>query len=287
MLAKSLALAALTLLATGAVAFGQNATADDATPDDPIVATVDGAEVHRTEIEAVAATLPEQMRQMPMQMLYDMLVDRVIDFRLLSNEAEQRNIADDPDAVAALAQARAAVLRDVLVRHVIEEGTSEEKLRALYEEKKAEDGFAHEEVHARHILLEDEDEAKGVIAELEGGADFADLAKEHSTGPSGPAGGDLGYITREQVVPAFGDAAFALAAGETSKEPVQTQFGWHVIGVLDHRDVEPTFEELEPQLRQDLARQIVTGLVEQLRAGAEIERFNIDGTPIEEPAPAQ
>ncbi len=287
MLAKSLALAALTLLATGAVAFGQNATAEDATPDDPIVATVDGAEVHRTEIEAVAASLPEQMRQMPMQMLYGMLVDRVIDFRLLSNEAEQRNIADDPDAVAALAQARAAVLRDVLVRHVIEEGTSEEKLRALYEEKKAEDGFAHEEVHARHILLEDEDQAKAVIVELEGGADFADLAKEHSTGPSGPSGGDLGYITREQVVPAFGDAAFALAAGETSKEPVQTQFGWHVIGVLDRRDVEPTFEELEPQLRQDLARQIVTGLVAQLREGAEIERFNVDGTPIEEPAPAQ
>jgi peptidyl-prolyl cis-trans isomerase C len=287
MLAKSLALAALTLLATGAVAFGQNATPDEATADDPIVAIVDGAEVHRTEIEAVAASLPEQMRQMPMQMLYDMLVDRVIDFRLLSNEAEKRDIADDPDAVAAMARARAAVLRDVLVRQVIDEGSSEEKLRALYEEKKAEDGFAHEEVHARHILLEDEDQAKAVIAELDGGADFAELAKEHSTGPSGPAGGDLGYITREQVVPAFGDAAFALATGETSKEPVQTQFGWHVIGVLDRRDVEPTFEELEPQLRQDLARQIVTGLVEQLREGAEIERFNADGTPIEEPAPAQ
>jgi peptidyl-prolyl cis-trans isomerase C len=281
MLAKSLTIAALTLLATSAVAFGQD------TSDDPIVATVDGAEVHRSEVEAVAASLPEQMRQMPMQMLYDMLVDRVIDFRLLSNEAEERDIADDPAAQAALAQARAAVLRDVLVRRVIEEGTSEDKLRALYEEKKAEDGFAYEEVHTRHILLKEEDEAKAVIEQLDGGADFAEVAKEHSIGPSGPAGGDLGYITREQVVPAFGDAAFALAAGETSKEPVQTQFGWHVIGVVDRRNVEPTFEETEPQLRQDLARELVTNLVEELRAGAEIERFNVDGTPIEEPAPAQ
>jgi peptidyl-prolyl cis-trans isomerase C len=280
MLAKSLTIAALTLLAIGAVAFGQD------TPDDPIVATVDGAEVHRSEVEAVAASLPEQMRQMPMQMLYDMLVDRVIDFRLLSNEAEQRDIADDPAAQAALAQARAAVLRDVLVRRVIEEGTSEDKLHALYEEKKAEDGFAYEEVHTRHILLKEEDEAKAVIEQLDGGADFAEVAKEHSIGPSAPAGGDLGYITREQVVPAFGDAAFALAAGETSKEPVQTQFGWHVIGVVDRRNVEPTFEETEPQLRQDLARELVTSLVEELRAGAEIERFNVDGTPIEEP-PAQ
>jgi peptidyl-prolyl cis-trans isomerase C len=280
MLAKSLTIAALTLLAFGAVAFGQD------TPDDPIVATVDGAEVHRSEVEAVAATLPEQMRQMPMQMLYDMLVDRVIDFRLLSNEAEERDIADDPDAQAALAQARAAVLRDVLVRRVIEEGTSEDKLHALYEEKKAEDGFAYEEVHTRHILLKEEDEAKAVIEQLDGGADFAEVAKEHSIGPSAPAGGDLGYITREQVVPAFGDAAFALAAGETSKEPVETQFGWHVIGVVDRRNVEPTFEETEPQLRQDLARELVTNLVEELREGAEIERFNVDGTPIEEP-PAQ
>jgi peptidyl-prolyl cis-trans isomerase C len=290
MLAKSWAVAALSLLATSAVALGQ-----DASPDNPVVATVDGAEVHRTDVEAVVATLPEQMRQMPMQMLYDMLLDRVIDFRLLSNEAEARNIAEDPTAVAAVAEARAAmeaslaqaetaILREVLVKQVVDEGTSEDKLRALYDEKKAEEGFAYEEVHTRHILVEDEEEAKAVIAELEGGADFATLAQEHSIGPSGPAGGDLGYITREQVVPAFGDAAFALAAGETSAEPVQTQFGWHVIGVVDRRNVEPTYEDLEPQLRQDLAREIVTALIEDLREGAEIERFNVDGTPIEAPA---
>ena len=280
MLARSLTVATVCLLAISGAA-----SAQEASPDDPIVATVDGAPVHRTEVEAVARTLPEQMRQMPLEMLYGVLLDRVIDFRLLANEAERQNMGDDPAAQTALAQARAAVLRDFLIQQAIEKGITEEKLHARYEQKKAEEGFAHEEVHARHILLPSEDEAKAVIEELQGGADFAEVAKQRSTGPSGPSGGDLGFISREQVVPEFAEAAFALAPGETSSEPVKTQFGWHVIGVVERRNVEPTYEETEPQLRQELAREIVTALVEDLRNDAEIERFNLDGSPMEEPKP--
>jgi peptidyl-prolyl cis-trans isomerase C len=132
-----------------------------------------------------------------------------------------------------------------------------------------------------------EDEAKAAIEQLEGGADFAAVAQERSAGPSGPQGGDLGFIRREQVVPEFGEAAFALKAGETSTQPVQTQFGWHVINVLERRNVEPTLAELEPQLRQELAREIVTALVEDLRSEAEIERFNMDGSPMAEPGAGQ
>jgi peptidyl-prolyl cis-trans isomerase C len=282
MLAKSLRAAAICLLTTTAVAHGQ-----EASPDDPIVATVDGAPVHRSEVEAIVRTLPDQMRQMPMPMLYGMLLDRVIDFRLLSNEAEQQSVGDDPDVELALAQARAAVLRDFFVQQAIEEGTTEEKLQTLYEEKKADEAFAQEEVHARHILLQTEDEAKAAIAQLEGGADFAAVAQERSVGPSAPNGGDLGFIRRDQVVPEFGEAVFALNAGETSKEPVQTQFGWHVINVLDRRSIEPTLAEMEPQLRQELARDIVTALVEDLRSEAEIERFNMDGSPMAEPGAGQ
>jgi peptidyl-prolyl cis-trans isomerase C len=276
MLARSVTVAAVCLLTIGGAASAQDTSAED-----PVVATVDGSPVHRSAIEAVAHSLPEQMRQMPMQMLYGMLLDRVIDFRLLANEAERQNMGDDPGAQTALAQARAAVLRDFLVQQAIKQGTTEDELRARYEQKKSEEGFAHEEVHARHILLASEDEAKAVIKELEGGADFAELAKQRSTGPSGPSGGDLGFISREQVVPEFAEAAFALQPGETSSEPVQTQFGWHVIDVVERKQVEPTFEESEPQLRQELAREIVTALVEDLRSGAEIERFNMDGSPME------
>jgi peptidyl-prolyl cis-trans isomerase C len=278
MLAKSWTVAAFCSLTMSAMAFGQ----ETAPGDNPVVATVDGAPVHRAEVEAAARALPDQMRQMPMQMLYGVLLDRVIDFRLLANEAERQKVGDDPAVGPALAEARAAVLREFLIQRTIEEGLTEEKLRARYEAKKAEEGFVREEVHARHILVPTEDEAKAVIEELQGGADFGEVAQARSTGPSGPAGGDLGFISREQVVPEFAEAAFALNAGETSQEPVQTQFGWHVIDVLERRSVEPTYDETAPQLRQELAREIVTALVEDLRSGAEIERFNMDGSPMQE-----
>ena len=278
MLAKSWTVAAFCSLTMSAVALGQETTPGD----NPVVATVDGAPVHRAEVEAAARSLPDQMRQMPMQMLYGVLLDRVIDFRLLANEAERQKVGDDPAVGPALAQARAAVLREFLIQRTIEAGLTDEKLRARYEEKKAQDGFVREEVHARHILVPTEDEAKAVIEKLQGGADFAAVAQEHSTGPSGPGGGDLGFISREQVVPEFAEAAFALNAGETSQEPVQTQFGWHVINVVERRNVEPTYDETAPQLRQELAREIVMALVEDLRSDAEIERFNMDGSPMQE-----
>jgi peptidyl-prolyl cis-trans isomerase C len=285
MLAKSLVLAKTwTLAAFCALTISAAAFAQETSPgDDPVVATVDGTPVHRGEVEAAARGLPEQMRQMPIEMLYGMLLDRVIDFRLLANEAERQNVDEDPAAEAALAQARAAVLREFLVQQTIEKGLTEEKLRALYEERKAEEGFAQEEAHVRHILVQTEDEAKAVIEELKGGADFAEVAQARSVGPSAPSGGDLGFISRDQVVPEFAEAAFALDAGETSAEPVQTQFGWHVIDVLERRNVEPSYDETAPQLRQELAREIVTALVENLRSDAEIERFNMDGSPMQEP----
>jgi peptidyl-prolyl cis-trans isomerase C len=249
--------------------------------EDVVVATVDGAPIHRSDLEEVARGLPEQFRQMPMNVLYGILLDRVIDFRLLANEAEQQNVADDPAVEAALARARADVLRDALVQQKIREETTTEKLHERYDELKQSDDFKQEEVHARHILTNSEEEAKGVIEELQAGADFAALAEERSIGPSAPSGGDLGFFRREQMVPEFAEAAFALQPGEFTTEPVKTQFGWHVITVLDRRTAEPTFEESEPQLRQDLAREIVTALVADLREDAEIERFNLDGTPME------
>ncbi len=274
MLAKSLG------AAIGVLAFCSAALAQDQAADDPIVAVVNGAEVHRSAVEAVTRSLPQQMQQAPIEQIYPVLLDRVIDFKLIEAEAEKSDLADDPDVQKSLAQARAAVLRDAMLQQQIEEGSTEDALKARYEEMKQKDGFASEEVHARHILLATEDDAKAVIEELEGGADFEALAKEKSTGPSAPQGGDLGYFKQGQMVPEFGDAAFAMEVGATSAEPVQTQFGFHVIKVEDKRTVEPSFEESEPQIRQDVAREIVTALVEDLREGAEIERFNIDGSPM-------
>lgn len=275
MLAQSFC-AAFGLLALSTAALAQ----DQASADNPVVAVVNGTEVHRTEVELIARSLPEQMQQVPMEQIYPMLLDRVIDFKLLAAEAEKSDVGDDPDVQPALAEARANVLRDAMLRKKVEEGSTEEALKARYDELKTGEDFSYEEVHAGHILLASEEEAKVVISDLEGGADFEELAKEKSTGPSGPNGGDLGYFKKGQMVPEFGEAAFAMEIGSTSSEPVKTQFGFHVIKVEDKRQVEPTFEESEPQIRQDVARDIVTALVEELRDGAAIERFNIDGTPM-------
>jgi peptidyl-prolyl cis-trans isomerase C len=290
MLAKPLAAAAVGLLAISAPVRAQQpapaavpaAAQQSAAADNPVVAIVDGVAIHRSQVEDTARSLPQQYQQMPMQVLFGMLLDRVIDFQLLANEAERQNLEKDPTVQVSLAEARTEVLRDALIRRKIEEGTTDAKLHERYDQLKQSPNFAQPEVHARHILLKSKEDAQAVIKELQGGADFAKLAQQHSTGPSAANGGDLGYFRHDQMVPAFADAAFALQPGQFTTEPVQTQFGWHVIMVLDRRTVEPSFEESEPQLRQDLAREIVTALVSNLQQGAKIQRFNLDGTPMAE-----
>jgi peptidyl-prolyl cis-trans isomerase C len=272
----------LVALSLGLLALSLPVHAQQAAPaEDPVVAIVDGAEVRRSEVEAMAQALPEQYRQVPLPQIYGMLLDRTIDFRLLSNAAEEQDLAEDPDVQTALEQARAGILRDAFVRQKIEEGTTAEKLRARYDELKDDEGFSQEEVHARHILVGSEDEAKEVIAALAGGADFATLAGERSVDPSGRSnGGDLGFFRRDQMVPEFAEAAFALEPGQRTQEPVQTQFGWHIIEVVERRTGTPSFEETQPRLRQELAREIVLALVADLRGEAEIQRFNLDGSPM-------
>ncbi|MDX1541774.1 MAG: peptidylprolyl isomerase [Geminicoccaceae bacterium] len=272
-------LSALGLLVLGGAAAAQD---QPAAAEDPVVATVGDQEIHRSELEAAAADLPEQYRQMPLEMIYGPLLDRVIDARLLAMQAEESGLGDEPEVQPALERARARVLSDALVRREVSEGVTEEKVQALYEERKTDPAFARDEVHARHILVESQEEAEAIIEELEGGADFAALAEEKSTGPSGPNGGDLGYFTREQMVPEFAEAAFALEPEEITEEPVQTQFGWHVIKVLDKRTSEPSFEETAPALRQELARQVVADLLGGLREETEIQRYAMDGSPLPE-----
>jgi peptidyl-prolyl cis-trans isomerase C len=274
--------ARVSIVAAFGLAFSSVAAWAQVAGDDPVIATVNGHEIHRSELEAAQRGLPEQYRQVPLQLIYGPLLDRVIDSRLLSDEAERSSVAEDRNVQEQVARARAQVLRDALVERKLAEGITEETLRERYEQSKQSSDFAHEEVQARHILLPSEEEANAVIEELEQGADFRELAKDRSIGPSAEAGGDLGFFRREQMVPEFAEAAFAMSVGAISEQPVQTQFGWHVINVVDKRTVEPTFAESEPQLREDVARDIVTALLEELRGGSTIERFNLDGSPMEE-----
>jgi peptidyl-prolyl cis-trans isomerase C len=246
--------AALILVAAVSTAAAQEQRATQAA-EDPVVATVDGAEIRRSDVIASVETLPPQLQQMPLTAIYPLLVDRLIDARLLVGEAERRNLADRPEVAEvieeAMARAREQVLRIALLQNAVEEGVTEERLRDRYEELRQEEDFAYDEVRARHILVEDEETAREVIARLDEDADFAELVAEYSTEPgAAERGGDLGYFRREQMVPAFATAAFELEPGEITREPVQTQFGYHVIKVEDRRSVERSFEEVEQQLRQ-------------------------------------
>jgi len=268
-----LAVAAIALLPVAGISQEDAAT---------VVAKVNGQELTIEDLRRSYAGLPEQYRQAPMEMVFEPLLERLIDSELVLEDAQGLALADDPDVAAAIEEARANVLREAAVRRAMEAAMTDEALQAAYEAKKAAPDFAYEEVRARHILVEDEATAQGLIEQLDGGADFAELAKANSTGPSGPNGGDLGFFQRDAMVPEFGDVAFTLEPGSYTETPVKTQFGYHVILVEERRMTEPSFEDTEPQIREEISQATLTAYLDGLRQDAEIERFNLDGSPRQE-----
>lgn len=256
-----------------------------AQPDpDQVVATVGGEDITIADLQVIYAQLPEQFRQMPLEMLYTNLVENAIDSHLLTVAAAESGTADDPEVVERVQSFRERIMQQVYLDNVLETELSDDVLRARYDE---EIGAAPEqfEVRASHILVETENEAAEIIGLLDDGGDFAALAAERSTGPSGPNGGDLGYFGagNTHMVPEFEEAAFAMEVGDHSETPVQTQFGWHVILVTDKRAVaKPAFEEVRDQLRSDMAEQVITEALLGMREGVTIEIFNLDGSPVED-----
>jgi peptidyl-prolyl cis-trans isomerase C len=269
------------VLARAALALAVVVTVPAFAQDDPVVARVDGYEITRSDVRREISSLPQQYQQMPFEAIFDALRDRAVNTALLSNAAEDRDLRSDPAVREAIADAERLILRNRLIETTVERAVTEDALREAYAAREAEPGFAREEVKARHILVEDRATAADIVAELEAGADFAALAAEHSTGPSGEAGGDLGWFTREEMVAPFAEAAFAMAPGEVSAEPVETRFGFHVIAVEDRRTATPSFEDSRADLEQELGREAVTALLDELRGDAAIERFDIEGRPVE------
>ena len=179
-----------------------------------------------------------------------------------------------------MAEFEKVAIQQEYMNRLFSDGIKEEELRKVYDETIAnQEGPL--EVRASHILVDNDQEAADIIKALEGGAYFAELARERSTGPSGPRGGDLGYNVRSALVEPFANAAFALEPGDVGPEPVQTEFGWHVIKVIDkRRQPAPSFEESRAQIEQRLTRDLIAAHMAALRADSEVELFNIDGSPI-------
>jgi len=286
-IARGFALACAAVFGLAGAARAAEPAATLATPaaapaDDPVVARVNGVELHRSDVEAARRGLTPQAQKLPFDQLYPALLQRLVDAELLLEAGRKDHLADDPEVKKRLAQLENRLIEQVYVERLIAAGETEEHLKARYEAFVKQQP-PREEVHARHILVATEAEAVSIIAELDKGADFATLAKKYSKDPGTDSGGDLGYFTREEMVPAFAEAAFALPVGSYTKKPVKTEFGWHIIKVEDHRIAKPpTFEEAHDQLVSLLANEIVNEKIQALRASAKIETFGPDGKPLPE-----
>ncbi len=249
-------------------------------PSDPIVAKVDGQPIRLSDLKEAAQTLPQNLRGMPTQTLYPMLLDQLIDGRALVAEARKTKLDQDPVVQRQVAAAEDRALQTAMLSKEVGPSVTEEAVRARYDKDVAGQP-GEEEVHAKHILVETEGEAKKIIGQLKAGADFSTLAKQYSKDPGGAQqGGDLGFFKKDEMVPEFAMAAFALQPGQVSPEPVHSQFGWHVILVVERRRAEPpSFEQARDELRQKMIQEGVQKAVAKARASASVERFNLDGTP--------
>ena len=253
----------------------------------PTVASVNGQAIRLSDVRSAAGSLPDEMRSVPPQMLFPMLVNQLIDQQALVDEARGQGLQNDPKIQQAMAHAADTVLQNALLTREVSPGITDAKLHAAYDAQYGSKKGA-EEVHARHILVATEAQADSVIKQLKAGADFATLAKKLSTDKATAAqnGGDLGWFKKGDMLPAFSAAAFSMKPGQFSTSPVHTQYGWHVIQVLGTRVAPPpSFDSVKDQLRQTLIQQGVRQAVQQALKGVTVVRFNPDGTPAKTPPP--
>lgn len=237
-----------------------------------VLATVGENKVTMGDAALTYSTLPEQMRGQPDAKMLEAITEQLISEYALMDKAIEAGLEDSREVKARLEAARRATLAEAYITAELAKRVTDEALTEGYKEMTA-DFPEEEEVRARHILVEEEEDAKAIAKALRGSdEDFAKLAAEKSTGPSGAQGGDLGYFKKGAMVAPFAEAAFALKKGEIS-DPVKTQFGWHVIKLEDRRTSKPpSFEELEPQLRQQLTQASAQEIIAEIKGAAEVEK---------------
>ncbi|RYH09891.1 peptidylprolyl isomerase [Tropicimonas sp. IMCC6043] len=250
------------------------ALAEEVTAD-TVVATVGGVDITVGHMIVARQTLPAQYRQIDVATLWDGLLDQ-----LVQQNAMAQSLGDGVTKATELSidNAISGLLAGEAIGKVVQAAVTPEALQAAYEARFA-DAEPSLEYNAAHILVATEEEAQALVAELEGGADFAELAKEKSTGPSGPNGGDLGWFGTGMMVPEFEQAVIALEPGQVSA-PVQTQFGWHVIKLNETRAAEaPPLEEVRDELAGELEAAAIDKALDDVMAEAEVTRAEIEIDP--------
>lgn len=275
---KTLKLTAMLLmLSASANAAGKKADAD------MVVATVNGVKITLSDMQDVKQMTNPQIAALPMNAVFEPLLDNLINTQVVAQAAKEAKIQDSAEYKKMMKSLENQILMQLYLKQQAQKMQTKAKLMEMYEQYKR-NNPPQEEMSAAHILLKTEKEARDVIKQLEKGADFADLANKLSEN-KGLEGGDLGYFTRELMVPEFSEAAFRMKEGEISKTPVKTQFGWHIIKAGPRRLTEvPSFEEMEKELTQMQATEAVEEIVTGLRKKAKIVttpvRFDAQGNVV-------
>jgi peptidyl-prolyl cis-trans isomerase C len=248
------------------------AAAPAAAQEDKVVATVNGQTISEADIALAEAELDPQFSQLAPDQKRAAALSALIEIRLMAAEEEKAGVQDTADFKRRMEFLRLRALHSQYVSDQVASAVTPEQVRARYDKEVAA-APAVNEIRASHILVKTEDEAKAIITELDGGGDFEAIAKEKSQDPgSGAAGGDLGFFGPGRMVPEFEQAAMAIEVGQYSKEPVKTQFGWHVIKVTDKRPQQPpAFEQVQGQLRSIMLREKYFAQVAALRGAAKVE----------------
>ncbi|MEI6986461.1 MAG: peptidylprolyl isomerase [Rhodospirillaceae bacterium] len=256
-----------------------------ASNSDPVVARVDGTDIRRSDVLSTLTTLPAQVRQMPPETIFPAILEQMINGKLVATAATHQKLKDDPEFKDKMVRAEERVMQEIFLTRAVKARITDDVLKTRYK-KYVDENPAQDEVRASHILVATEAEAKALLDQLKGGADFAKLAKDKSTDSAAAAqGGDLGFFTREAMVAPFSEAAFNGTVGKVITSPVHTQFGWHVIRVDERRKATvSSLDDVRGELENEMSQEIVGGVVKDLREKAKIELFRMDGTPMP-PAP--
>jgi peptidyl-prolyl cis-trans isomerase C len=267
-------IAALLFVLPAASGCSKNSSSEaPASASDPVIARVNGVDIKQSDLALAEEDVGADMQAASPEAKREHLISYLADIIMVTQAADKKNLADNPDFKRRLAFLRSKLLMGYELQEEAKTALTDEALKQTYDEA-VKSMSGQEEVRARHILVEGEDEAKAIIEQLKGGADFAKLAKEKSKDPGAAEGGDLGYFTKDQMVPEFADVAFKMYPGQLSN-PVKTQFGWHVIKVEDKRVKQPPeFEKVKDQIEAYLARKAQSDFIAKLRQSAKVERFD-------------
>lgn len=255
------------VLATALMLGSLNSVAETAVPEADILATVNGKAISIADRAMVSRQLASRGQKFDEKQI----LEELINMELMQQEATKRGLDKKPEILASLKLLKTRVLANAAISSIGEEiEITDEAIKQEYESQTAK--IDTREYQASHILLKDEDTAKAVIKQLNEGADFAETAKEKSTGPSGPNGGDLGWFNSQSMVPEFSAAVASMKKGDHSSAPVKTQFGYHVIKLIDTRKTEaPTLDSVKNEIQAVLMQAKMSVAIENLRKAADIQ----------------